>query len=320
MGEQALSEFLVLDLSQGVAGAFCGRLFAAYGAEVVKIEPPSGDPLRRYGPFVGGLPHPERGALHLFLNAGKKSVTLDLTTRSGASLFADLVLDADVAIETFVPGWLDSLGLGWPQLRALRPRLCLLSITPFGQTGPYADWKATSLTTFAAGGQMALTGDPQREPLRSAGHQAFYQAGLYAFVAALAVLNGIVLEDNGQHIDISVMECQAAALEHHLPDYAYPRPETAPRRRGSRLPPSASGRTLRDVLETTEAQRQGFFQRLEHPLAGVLTYPGAPFRLNGERPALGRAPLLGEHNAEVYGEWLGIRPLEQVQLRAAGVI
>lgn len=397
MAEQALSEFLVLDLSQEVSGAFCSKLFADYGAEVVKVEPPSGDPLRRYGPFAGDVPHPERGALHLYLNANKKSITLDLNTRTGARLFGDLVLDADVVIETFPPGYLDARGLGWSHLRALRPRLCLVSITPFGQTGPYSTWRATSLTAFAAGGQMSLTGDPDKEPLKSAGHQAFYQAGLHAFVAGLATLYGIQLEDNGQHVDVSVMECQAAVLELYLSGYAYRRDEV-PRRRGNILTPlvglfpakdghlgihamprnfphlarvmgmewilederfstyrarsqhadellafimdwaaqqskreayhrAGAGRgpvayvhTLHDLFESEHLRQRDYFQTYDHPEAGTLTYPGPVFRLSEGGFAPGRAPLLGEHNAEVYGEWLGLSPAEQARLRAAGVI
>ena len=397
MVDQPLEEFLVLDLSQEVSGAFCGKLFADYGAEVVKVEPPAGDALRRRGPFVNDAPHGETGALHLYLNANKKSITLDLSSPSGARLFGDLTLDADVVIETFPPGYLDGRGLGWPQLSALRPRLCLISITPYGQTGPYAPWGASSLTAFAAGGQMALTGDPDREPLKNAGHQAFYQAGLQAFAGGLAVLLGIALEDNGQHVDISVMECQAAVLEISLPDYAYRRPETPPARRGNTVTPTIGvfpardghigihamprnfphlartmgmewmleddrfrdGRnraahsdellayimewaaaqskqevyhragaqrgpmafvhTLQDLFESEHLRERAFLQSVDHPVAGRLTYPGPAFQMS-DGYAAGRAPLRGEHNTEVYGEWLGLSHREQTRLRATGVV
>jgi crotonobetainyl-CoA:carnitine CoA-transferase CaiB-like acyl-CoA transferase len=225
-----LADLRVLDLSDGVAGAFCTRLFAGYGADVIVLEPPSGHPLRRHGPFLDDRPHPETGALWLYLGAGKRSATLDITTPTGQRLFRRMVEDANVIVESFPPGRMDELGLGYETLTEIKRRIVLVSITTFGQTGPHAGWNATNLTSFASGGQMALTGDPDREPLAPAGHQAEYQSGFHAFAAAaVAAYNADTLEVPN-HIDISAQECMASALELYLPWWQYLKRDISQRR------------------------------------------------------------------------------------------
>jgi len=231
MGDEgALSDVHVLDLSKGVAGAYAAKLFADYGANVIKVERPGGDPTRRQGPFPNDKPHPETGALWLYLNTNKRSITLDIASNTGRRLFSALVERAEVIIESFPAGHMESLSLGLAQLRQLKRRIVLCSITPFGQRGTYAGRKAINLTSFAMGGQMSLTGEPDREPLQNAGYQAEYQAGLHAFAAsAVAAFNADSFEIP-QHIDISAMECMASALELYLPWWAYHKRDIGQRR------------------------------------------------------------------------------------------
>jgi crotonobetainyl-CoA:carnitine CoA-transferase CaiB-like acyl-CoA transferase len=207
--ENTLAELRVLDLSGRVAGAYASKLFADYGAFVIAVEPPSGSQLRRQGPFAGGKPHRETGALWLHLSTNKRSVTLDIGTATGQAIFRRMAEEAAVIVEDFGPGRMEALGLSYETLLQIKRRLILVSITPFGQTGPRAGWKATNLTSFASGGQMSLTGDPDREPLVNGGQQAEYQAGLNAFgAAAVAAVNADTYEVP-QHIDISMQECIA---------------------------------------------------------------------------------------------------------------
>ena len=237
MPEGLLSQLTILDLTEGAGGPFCTKLLADYGARVIKVERPGrGDPARRVGPFpLGPNPStslsagpstlrpgsgqaslragPEAGVLFRYLNTSKESVTLDLATASGRRLLLDLVEHADALVESFPPGHLDALGLGVEALHRRNPRLIVTSATAFGQTGPYSGYRCTDLTAFAAGGQMALAGDPEREPLMNAGHQAAYQAGIHAFGATLTGLYAVGVLEVGQHIDCSAMECMAATLE-----------------------------------------------------------------------------------------------------------
>jgi len=225
-----LSDLRVLDLSRGIAGAFCTKLFAQFGGDVITLEPLSGHPLRRNGPFAADRPHRETGAMWLYLGAGKRSATLDIAARTGQSLFQRMVEEANLIVEDYPPGKIDELGLGFDALRRIVRRIVLVSITPFGQTGPRAGCKATNLTSFASGGQMSLTGDPDREPLVAGGQQAEYQAGLQAFAAAaVAAFNADALEVP-QHIDISAQECMASALELYLPWWAYLKRDISKRR------------------------------------------------------------------------------------------
>ncbi|MCH6556557.1 MAG: CoA transferase, partial [Chloroflexi bacterium] len=227
----SLDELRVLELCGGVAGAYCGKLFADYGAEVIKVEPPEGDPLRRQGPFpAAGGPQREAGAPWLYLGTNKRSITLDISQATGRRLMRRLVEDANVIVEGFSPGYLDSLGLGFEALKSIKRRIVLVSITPYGQGGPKADWRATNLTSFASGGQMSLTGEPDREPLVNGGYQAEYQAGLQAFAAAAVAAHQADATEVPQHVDISAQECMASALELYLPWWAYLKRDISKRR------------------------------------------------------------------------------------------
>jgi crotonobetainyl-CoA:carnitine CoA-transferase CaiB-like acyl-CoA transferase len=315
----SLSVLRVLDLSEGVAGAYCAKLLAGFGADVIKIETPGrGDPLRRHGPFPGDVPHPEKSALFLYLNTGKKSITLDLAQRTGALLLRRLVEEAEAVVESFPPGRLAELGLGYESLARIKPRLVMTSVTPFGQDGPYAGYRATNLTTCAAGGQMAVTSEPNREPLQASGHQAEYQAGLHAFAATAVAAFSADATEVGQHIDIAAMECMATALEPHVSSWAQERRDIGQRRGDVAPPPTAL--TVRDLLKAPRLKARGFFQEIDHPIAGRLIYPGPPFRSEAMPWQAVRAPLLGEHNEEVYCGELELSREELVVLRASGII
>lgn len=395
--DNTLAELRVLDLSRRVAGAYASKLFADYGADVITIEPPAGNPLRRQGPFPGGKPNPETGALWLYVGTNKRSVTLNIETATGKVVFRRMVEEAAVIIEDFEPGRMDTLGLGYDAMLRIKRRLVLLSITPFGQTGPRAKWKATNLTSFASGGQMSLTGDPDREPLVNGGQQAEYQAGLNAFAAAAVAAVNADTYEVPQHIDISMQECMASALELYLPWWAYlkrdisqrkgnilssmvglypaknghiglhimprnwpaftkaiGRPELAdaPRfkdnfsrlqnndeleaivyewaagqdamdiyhRAGESRAPMAAVHSIADLLESPQLKARGFFQEVDHPSAGPLTYPGPQFRMSEVQWSPGCAPLLGEHNTDVYCGEMGMGRKDLLRLRAAGVI
>lgn len=224
MTDAALSDLRVLDLSQGVAGPYCTKLLAEYGAEVIKVEPPNGDASRRLGPFPDDLPHPEKSGLFLHLNTNKKSVTLDVTTASGVVILKKLLARADVLVESSPPGRMDELGIGYEQLRGDFPCLVYASISSFGQTGPYRDYRANSLVAMAMSSIMYNTGEPDREPLVTGAEPAGYFAGLQAFVGILAALasrerNGPT--GTGEHVDVSLVESAAAADEYNAAMYAF---------------------------------------------------------------------------------------------------
>lgn len=208
---KALSGVRVIDLATDTAGAYASRLLAALGADIVRVEPPGGDELRRTNMRM--TDEPDGGLLAAYLHAGKRSVVLDHRDEGGRNDLLRLLRTADVIIETGRPGeWADA-GVSLSALLEERPALVICSITPFGQDGPRADWRVTPLTAFAAGGQMSLCGDPDRPPLKAAGDQARYQAGIHGFGACLTGLYSARRTGVGDHFDISMQEVQAAALE-----------------------------------------------------------------------------------------------------------
>lgn len=235
MPDGLLSGITVLDLTEGAGGPFATRLMAGSGARVIKIERPGcGDPARRVGPFPAGS-NPEAGALFIYLNTSKESVTLDFATATGRALLLDLAERADALVESHAPGHLEGLGLGAEALRRRNGRLVVTSVSAYGQSGPYAANASTNLTSFASGGQMYNTGEPDREPLQTAGHQAEYQAGIHAFGATLAGLYAAGSTGRGAHVDIAAMECMASALELYLADYSYLGRDVMTKRRGNMI-------------------------------------------------------------------------------------
>ncbi|HZP41515.1 MAG TPA: CoA transferase [Candidatus Binatia bacterium] len=209
----ALDGLRVLDLA-GASGALCGKLLAGLGADVVKAEPPGGDPMRALPPFWDGAPPAERSLFFWFYHAGKRGIRLDLASDAGRALLRRLAAAADVVIETEPPGRLAALGCGPDALRAANPRLVVASITPFGQEGPYRDWRASDTVAQAMGGMLYVNGHPDGPPLRTLGLQAYHQAGIFAASGVLAALLARDATGRGQHVDVSVQASVAAALEH----------------------------------------------------------------------------------------------------------
>ena len=380
----------VVEVGSQVSAPFCARLLADYGADVLKVEPPGeGDEARRQGPFVGDDPHPDKSIPFLYLNTNKRGITLDLGTASGRSILGRLVESADVLVENLPPGQF--------QTQDIQPGLIVISITPFGQSGPYRDLAATDIVTCAMSGLMYHSGDSDREPLRNVLSQSFYIAGINAAVATLVALFQRLTTGKGQRVDVSVMECMATHLVQAVPYYSYMgaikgrRPvrgsgieELMPARDGYVVPSvqgsqpwsvfaeligeeglkdprfaSGAGRIEHgeelkallerglakwdrkplfqasgerrlvfgmaqdagDLIDCSHLTARDFFVNVDHPVAGSGKYPGPGPNLSGFEFQISRpAPLLGQHNAEVFCGELGYSSLELVQLRAAGII
>jgi crotonobetainyl-CoA:carnitine CoA-transferase CaiB-like acyl-CoA transferase len=221
LAEAALGGLRVIDLSQGIAGPYCTKLLADLGAEVIKIEPPEGDYSRRLGPFPGDVPDPEKSGLFIHLNGGKKSVVLDIGTDDGRAAVGKLLATADVFVESEMPGRMADLDLDYNDIRDAYPKLIYCSLTPFGQTGPYAKFKGNSLAAMALSGLMYITGDPDKAPLCTGGEPADYFGALHAWVAILAALEHRGATGAGQHIDVSCLEALGSADEYNTPMYSY---------------------------------------------------------------------------------------------------
>ena len=400
MSEQALSGVKVIDLTWYIAGPYCTKLLADYGADVLKIERPDrGDPARSIGPFLGDDPDLQKSELFLYLNSNKRSITLNLKTAAGVNLFKQLAREADVVVESFSPGTMARLGLDYETLEKINPRLVMTSISNFGQTGPYRDFKATHLTECALGGWSYQTGDAKREPLQAAGWLTHYVAGIYGAVGTAFALYDGMETGTGQHLDLSAMEALLPILTFNPTMYHYL--NISRRRRGNvfqtgwgfvarcrdgyvganawtlrqweqlcqwmgrtdllenpKYSSINSGRlhaeelteeivpwfldkykdelfhaaqelripfapisTAEDLLNSPQLKAREWFVEIEHPLTGKVAYPGAPFKMS-ETPWRVRhgAPLLGEHNWEVYGKQLGYSREEFVRLKERGII
>ena len=203
--EAMLSPYKALDLTDH-KGFLCGKILADLGADVIKIEPPGGCPSRNIGPFYGNIPHPERSLYWFVYNANKRGVTLDIETAQGRDILKKLAARADFIIESFSPGYLDNLGLGYEALQQVHPRLVMTSITPFGQSGPYKDYQATDLVGMAMGGLMYLTGDSDRPPVRISFPQAYLHAAADAACGTLLAHYHRELTGQGQHVDVSMQQ------------------------------------------------------------------------------------------------------------------
>jgi len=219
--EGALEGVNVLDLTHHIAGPYCARLLAGLGAEVVKVERPEGDPARRMPPFYHDELDAEKSLLFLYLNTNKRSVTLNLKSRRGREILLEMAKDSDLLVENFSPRVMPALGLDYPTLSRLNPALVMVSISNFGQTGPYRDYKATEIVEYALGGLMGIFGAYDREPLKHALHQAQFKAGTNAATASLIALYHQRATGEGQHVDISIQESIASALRDVTSNYTY---------------------------------------------------------------------------------------------------
>jgi benzylsuccinate CoA-transferase BbsE subunit len=405
----------VLDLS-GVEGFLCGKVLADLGAEVIKVERPGGDPSRDNGPFYHNIRDPEKSLYWFAYNLNKKGVTLNLETPEGRNLFKKLVGTADFVIESFPPGYLDGLGLGYADLSAVNPRLVMTSITPFGLTGPHKDYKASDIVVMAMGGLLNITGNPGQPPLRISLPQAFLLASAHAAAASMVAYYHRETTGQGQHVDVSAQQCvlweianaiplwelnhtvlkragsylagrwtgtkqrllwecrdghvlfyilggafgvktnraivrwmeeenmapeflsnfdwnafdmakQTQAMQDQIEEQVgllfikYTKDElySQAQKRGIMLCPVS---TSKDILENEQLKARDLWVEVQHPeLSDSISYPGAFARLSETPLAIRRrAPMVGEHNLEIYREELGLSDAEMAALQQAGAI
>jgi crotonobetainyl-CoA:carnitine CoA-transferase CaiB-like acyl-CoA transferase len=388
----ALSDLRVLDLSQDVAGPFCTKLLADFGADVIKVEPPGqGDRARSLGPFPDAEPNPEASGVFLYLNTNKRSITLDIDTPTGRHLLRELAATADIVVESFDVGVMASMALDFDQLETLRPGIILTSITPFGQTGPWRHYQATDLITHATSGLSAVNRVQEGPPLRQPGYQTAYQGGAFAFLSTMAAVCYRDVERMGQHVDIAIQEAAATMIAPEIARVSYAgrspgmrlgflpckdgyitlnvrsdqswrelwtffgHPEGAEDKRfltvGDRrknqaemeayLKPYLQTYTMAELFDALQPRRilvgmaldiphllgnphlkaREFFVDVDHPVAGPITFPGAPFKMRATPWQLCRpAPLLGQHNDEVYIDFLGHTREDLDRWRTEGVI
>ncbi|MCY4617650.1 MAG: CoA transferase [Chloroflexi bacterium] len=207
-----MSDLRVLDLSDQVSGAYASRLLATAGADVTLIEPVDGSSLRSRPPLLTAT-EPNRSAAFEYLSAWKRGVALDWSSEAGFDALGRLLDQADVVVTTMAAA--DALAFD-RRIRAERPPLIHVSATSYGLTGPWAGWRSSDLTDWAAGGYLYITGDPLREPLQGAGPWASYVGGIASAVGALAALHARRRTGRGQLVDVGTMETMASAHQWSL--------------------------------------------------------------------------------------------------------
>ncbi|MFC1860932.1 CaiB/BaiF CoA transferase family protein [Chloroflexota bacterium] len=203
-----LGPYRILDLTEGgcmVGGRFLGDM----GADIIKIEPPGGS-ISRIAPFYKDIPHPEKSLFWFAYNTNKRSITLDIGRLDGQEIFRRLAKTADAVIESYEPGFMKQLRLGYTDLCKIKPDIIVTSITPFGQTGPKAHYKASDLTAWASGGYLSICGDADRSPVWIGFPQASLHAGAEAAPGTLAAISYRNMTGEGQHVDVSMQECVIA--------------------------------------------------------------------------------------------------------------
>ena len=220
MTEQALSDVKVLDLAWHIAGPYCTKLLADYGADVIKVERPGeGDLSRKMGPFFKDDPHPEKSGLFLFLNTNKKSITLNLKSEWGKKVIKELVKEVDIVVESFRPGVMARLGFDYETLEEINPKLVMTSLSSFGQTGPYRNFAASDLVIYGMGGSMNTCGLPEREPTKKALTTTLFSTGnMGALATMLAFYTTKTQGGIGQHVDLSLFEAQMASIDRRMSD------------------------------------------------------------------------------------------------------
>ena len=222
MTEQALGGIKVLDLSHHIAGPYCTRILAGFGADVIKVEKPGqGDGTRHMGPFLEDEPGPERSGLFLYLNNNKKGITLNLKSKTGVKIFKELVSDADVVVESFRPGVMERLGLDYENLEKINPKLVMTSVSNFGQTGPYRDYKSSHLIAWGMSGGRYTDGEPGERPVQNGGWLTHYFGGIHALIGITTALYERNETGTGQYVDTSIMESTLMATAYPATLYSY---------------------------------------------------------------------------------------------------
>ena len=394
-----LSSFRVLDLA-GPLGMHCTKLLADMGADIIKIEPPTGDEARRIPPFKDDTPHTEKSLYFLHFNTNKRGITLDLTKPDGQAIFHQLASKADVVLETARPGYMDQLGIGYEALRTANPAIIYTAITPFGQSGPWRDYRANDIAGIALGNLLYLAGEPGEPPLQPPGEIAYGMASTYGALGIATALYHRLESGRGQYIDVSMHECAGHIAGYFIPNYGYSgvKPARASRKgeetdlydpyptkngyarifiipieQWRRLvewmgsPAEISGpeyekmafrrknpgpvhkaitefcsrhtkeelyeegqkrriavtpiNTVGEFMNAPQTKARETFIDMEHPVIGKYQQFGQVPRLMETPGGIFRtAPLLGEHNEEIFMTELGMNGEDLVALRASGVI
>ncbi|HEX5268503.1 MAG TPA: CoA transferase [Acidimicrobiales bacterium] len=379
-----LTGIRVVELAEGMAGPYAGKLLALMGADVVKVEPPGGDRARHTGALVGTAgPEDERRAPFLHVNTGKRSVVADVERPDDASMVRGLMAGAHLVLTSSPAGHLEQHGLGYEETARANPAVTFVSVTPFGLAGPYAGYKGAEIVNYALGGAMSSTGVASREPIKLGAELGQYQCGTLATLAALGGLGVAEASGRGVHVDLAQIDSQLVSIDRrmtYLLYYAYTGRD-APRSEGRRLGALPAGiklaedghvwistmpqwlprmlkvleapelapryaapdaitdmelaeltdvavttwgvmrtrqqamddaqrdgwpvtavNTPADLLEDPHFRARGYWQSIDHPVAGKLTYPGPPVRWPDGGAPLGRAPLLDEQGEELRAE------------------
>jgi crotonobetainyl-CoA:carnitine CoA-transferase CaiB-like acyl-CoA transferase len=392
-----LPGFRVLDLTSSM-GAFCGKLLRDLGMDVIKVEPPSGDPTRSEPPFAKGHANHEGSLRFAYLNAGKRGITLDITKHSGRRLLLNLVERSDIVLESFEPGYLGAQSLGYEELIERQKKLILVSLSGFGQDGPYAHFKTPDIVGTAMGGLLYISGDPDLTPCNPPETQSYYYASLFAAYGTMLALWQRETRGIGAYVDASIQASMAlhehvafnfsaegrvmkrAGSQHqhnapanlfqckngwialfvtqnhwpmllkvwvdHAPELDDPKWINSNLRRAhadyiNAQVTSFTSRFLKedlaelmqkhgipglpvnsptDFMKDPHIQARGFFSAVTHPVLGMFQQSGSPFMVDGQRSGPSPAPLLGQHNDEVFCGELGVDRRELEVLAASGVI
>jgi crotonobetainyl-CoA:carnitine CoA-transferase CaiB-like acyl-CoA transferase len=293
----------VVELGSLIAGPFCGRILADFGADVIKIEPPGlGDPLREWGLVVDG-----HGSLWSMVQSrNKRSVVLDLRTENDRDLARGLITEADVVIESFRPGRMEQWGLDYDSLARERPRLVMVRVSGFGQTGPYSERPGFGNIAESMGGIRYITGWPDRPPLRVGLSLGDSVAGLYATIGVLLAIIEARQTGRGQVVDVALTESVFSLLEAILPEYGYDgrvRERTGNILNGAA--PSNTYRTADGRWLAVGANGDGIFRRLCLAMGRPDMAEDERFRTNQ-----GRREHVQELDVAIGG-WIGARPLEE---------
>jgi crotonobetainyl-CoA:carnitine CoA-transferase CaiB-like acyl-CoA transferase len=236
-----LSHLTALDLTDAT-GYMAGRILADLGARVIKVERPGGDPGRFSGPRVAEVKGKPHSMVWLAYNHNKESITLNVTDPDGKALFKQLVARADVVLESSAPGHMDGLGLGFEALRKVNKGIVLTSITGFGQTGPYHDYRSSDLTLMALGGVMNLIGDLDRPPVRVSIEQAIAHGCSHAAVGTLMAHAARMQSGEGSHVDCAILDSLILLIGSALPAWEVDRAQF--KREGSRMVTTVSRRAI----------------------------------------------------------------------------